>query len=50
MGDPDELDRIVGTAQLDTLYLAIADQYNLWDHYKLKPDKEPLQVYGSWGA
>jgi uncharacterized protein involved in exopolysaccharide biosynthesis len=41
MGDPDDLDKIIGTAQLDTLYLAIADEFNLWDHYKLSENKEP---------
>lgn len=43
MGNPDDLDRIMGTAQLDTLYLATADEFNLWDHYKLKEDKESLR-------
>ena len=29
LGSPDELDRIVGTAELDTVYLYVADQLNL---------------------
>lgn len=36
LGTPDDLDRVVGTAALDTVYLAVADQFNLWDHYKSK--------------
>lgn len=36
LGTPDDLDRIVGTAGLDTVYLAVADEFNLWDHYKTK--------------
>lgn len=34
IGEPDDLDRILGTARLDTVYLAVADSFNLWDHYK----------------
>lgn len=36
LGSPDDLDRIIGTANLDTVYLAITQQFNLEDHYKLK--------------
>ncbi len=36
LGTPDDLDKIVGTAELDTIYLAIAQQFNLQDHYKIK--------------
>lgn len=39
LGSPDDLDKILGTAQLDTVYLAVAIAYNLWDHYKIE-DKE----------
>lgn len=39
LGNPDDLDKILGTAQLDTVYLAVAIEYNLWDHYKIE-DKE----------
>jgi hypothetical protein len=35
LGGGDDVDRIVGTAQLDTIYLAITDQFNLYDHYKI---------------
>lgn len=36
IGNPDDLDRILGTAQLDTVYIAVAASFNLWDHYKIK--------------
>lgn len=39
LGSPDDLDRILGTARLDTVYLAVTDQFNLFDHYKID-DKE----------
>jgi hypothetical protein len=45
LGDPDDLDKILGTAQLDTVYLAVAIAYNLWDHYKIGKKEE--QVRGS---
>ncbi len=35
LGNVDDLDKILGTAQLDTVYLGVAIQYNLWDHYKI---------------
>src|SRR5712691_9879282 len=34
IGTPDDLDMILGTARLDTVYLAVTDQFNLFDHYK----------------
>ena len=34
MGLPDDLDMIVGTGQLDTVYIAVAKDFNLYDHYK----------------
>lgn len=36
LGQPDDLDKIVGTGQLDTVYLALSDQFNLPDHYKIE--------------
>jgi LPS O-antigen subunit length determinant protein (WzzB/FepE family) len=36
MGTPDDLDMIVGTAQLDTAYLALAEQFDLANHYKVE--------------
>jgi uncharacterized protein involved in exopolysaccharide biosynthesis len=40
MGTVDELDMIIGTGQLDTIYLAVVDQFNLIDHYKPKEQGE----------
>jgi uncharacterized protein involved in exopolysaccharide biosynthesis len=34
-GVPDDLDKIVGTAQLDTIYSPVVDQFNLINHYQL---------------
>jgi hypothetical protein len=36
LGNSDDLDMIIGTAQLDTVYLAMTDQFNLIKHYKVK--------------
>lgn len=36
LGTADDLDMILGTANLDTAYLFVADQFNLFDHYKMK--------------
>src|SRR5258705_12139165 len=36
LGTPDDLDRIVGTATLDTVYLFVAYQFNLFAHYNIK--------------
>jgi uncharacterized protein involved in exopolysaccharide biosynthesis len=36
LGQPGDLDKIVGTGQLDTVYLALSDQFSLPDHYKIK--------------
>src|SRR5437773_10777388 len=38
IGLPDDLDMILGTGQLDTVYLAVTDQFNLFDHYKISDD------------
>lgn len=35
LGTPDDLDVIVGTGNLDTVYTAVAQKYNLWDHFKM---------------
>src|SRR5690349_4517422 len=31
LGEADDLDRVVGTAKLDTAYLAVTDEFNLYD-------------------
>lgn len=40
MGTADELDMIIGTGQLDTIYLSVADQFNLPAHYKISEKGE----------
>lgn len=40
IGAPDDLDMIVGTAQLDTVYIAVAGEFNLYDHYKVAEQGE----------
>ena len=40
LGIPEDLDMIAGTAQLDTVYLAVTDQFNLFDHYKIQGTSE----------
>ena len=42
LGTPDDLDMIVGTAHLDTVYRAICEHLNLPDHYRIRPDQESL--------
>lgn len=44
LGTPDDLDMIVGTGQLDTIYLAVTDQFNLYDHYRIKEEKEKARI------
>lgn len=36
LGEADDLDRIQGTANLDTLYLTLAREHNLASHYKIR--------------
>lgn len=36
LGLPDDLDMIVGTGQLDTVYISVAEQFDLGSHYKVK--------------
>ncbi len=40
LGTPDDLDMVAGTAQLDTVYLAVTDRFNLFDHYKMREKGE----------
>lgn len=44
IGAPDELDVMVGTGQLDTIYLAVTDQFNLYDHYKIQDEKRKARL------
>lgn len=43
LGTTDELDMITGTGKLDTLYLAVTDEFNLFDHYKVSEMGEPAR-------
>src|SRR3954463_485504 len=36
-GTPDELDRLEGTAALDTIFIATSDEMKLAEHYSLEP-------------
>jgi uncharacterized protein involved in exopolysaccharide biosynthesis len=47
LGTPDDLDVILGTAQLDTVYLALTDQFNLFDHYKIKGNPEQMRTWAA---
>src|SRR5437870_1502018 len=38
LGTADDLDMIVGTGNLDTVYWAVASQFNLQNHYKMKEE------------
>lgn len=40
LGTADDLDLVIGTAKLDTVYLAVTDRFNLADHYKPKEKGE----------
>jgi hypothetical protein len=42
LGSPDELDRIEGTAALDTIYIATANDLNLVNHYSKKTSNDAL--------
>lgn len=43
IGIPDDLDKIVGTAQLDTVYYSVVDQFHVITYYKLDNDGEGRQ-------
>jgi len=42
LGTTDELDRMEGTARLDTIYLFVAEKNNLVDHYGINQDAKAL--------
>lgn len=44
LGSADELDIVTGTAQLDTVYLDVADQFDLIKAYKLSGKTETLRA------
>lgn len=44
LGTMDELDMIAGTGKLDTLYLAVTDEFSLVDHYKTEGTPEEARL------
>lgn len=42
LGTPDELDRVIGTAHLDTLFIAVAAKFNLQQHYGIANNGQAL--------
>jgi hypothetical protein len=42
LGSPDDLDMIISTGGLDTPYLAVAAQFNLYDHYKMDKNENDV--------
>lgn len=40
LGTPDDLDLVVGTGKLDTVYLTVTRRFNLQDHYKTEEQGE----------
>jgi hypothetical protein len=43
LGTADELDMIIGTGQLDTVYLAVTDLFHLQDHYRISKEESARQ-------
>jgi len=41
-GTPDELDRLEGTARLDTIFIAASEKFNLGDHYSYGSSNEGI--------
>jgi uncharacterized protein involved in exopolysaccharide biosynthesis len=48
LGTPDDLDRVLGTSKLDTVYLAVTDAFNLFDHYKMKEKGASARIRAAW--
>jgi uncharacterized protein involved in exopolysaccharide biosynthesis len=48
LGTADDLDMILGVAQLDTVYLSVSDSFNLYDHYKIKGTQQEKRIQSSW--
>jgi hypothetical protein len=44
LGTPDELDPVVGTGKLDTLYIAIVKDFNLVQHYGVENKKDGFSL------
>src|SRR5690242_15241223 len=43
LGSTDDLDKFLGTARLDTIYLAVAEQFDLPTHYDIKREGPALR-------
>lgn len=48
IGMPDDLDVVVGTAQLDTVYIAAAEQFDLVAHYKVNEHGDAAKQKAAW--
>lgn len=48
LGTPDDLDMVLGTGKLDTVYLAVARRFNLQDHYKTEEQGEAALTKAAW--
>lgn len=48
IGTTDDLDMIVGTGQLDTVYIAVAVAFNLGEHYKVEERGEAAILKGAY--
>jgi hypothetical protein len=48
LGTSDELDMIAGTGQLDTVYLAVTDEFNLFDHYKVSEQGDEARIKAAY--
>lgn len=47
LGNSDDLDMIIGTASLDTVYLFVADSFSLKDHYKFEEENSLARIHSA---
>ncbi|MBL0336581.1 MAG: hypothetical protein IPP73_15035 [Chitinophagaceae bacterium] len=47
LGNSDDLDMIIGTASLDTVYLFLADSFSLKDHYKFEEENSLARIHSA---
>lgn len=48
LGTPDDLDVIVGTAQLDTPYIAVAEKFDVAGHYKVEEQGQAAKLKAAY--
>ena len=48
LGTTDDLDMILGTAKLDTVFLAVTDEFNLFDHYKMSEKGNAARIKAAY--